>query len=368
MDLAAVYSRLLTIKDEELKLFETHLYNVLGISFDHFMFDYDHYTSGKPSNCTRSDKVKPAPTSQIKILDITRFLFNNEDNNNFTRDENVCEQDVVMNTDSGDVYTTDLSQPSAQASNLDLDIHSLFQELPENHSQQPMSEDDAEPAQSESTRGAACLEITAEEARQQEKRNKVIEEPVYVNAVTNNFSTMVINSIVNTAYVAKDPYFNCYESDARKHKFTAPTTPKPCSGELTHVETDLRRRLERFRQCGSGLDNAIAEHFISHAIFHENLVNYPYLNVPPDVGTIFDVADRLQAADAQTKKKRKAVDKGTKKKSTSLKKLKSAELEHKTVPKDGSTEHPSRTQAMALTCVLPSDGSRDLVPAKSDPR
>ncbi|XP_039282974.1 uncharacterized protein LOC120351082 [Nilaparvata lugens] len=56
MDLAAVYKRLLNIKDEELKAFEGHIYNVLGISYEHFMFDFDHYTSGKASNFTRSEK------------------------------------------------------------------------------------------------------------------------------------------------------------------------------------------------------------------------------------------------------------------------------------------------------------------------
>lgn len=357
MDTAAVYDRLLNIKDDELRYFEDHLYKVFGVSFDHFMFDFDHYTSGKTSRCTRSEKVRQIPTSQVDILDITRFLFDKERANIIEKDEDDDdEQDDDNMNMSGDDDITDLPQPPVRPF-LDADVPTYHLERPEKYSHELMSEDENEPAQSESTQG-------------QQKQQDVTEEqvmettPVYVNSITNNFSTMVINSVVNNAYVSNSPYFSCYESDAKKHDFTPPTIPKVCNGELTPAETELRRSLQRFRHCGSGQDNMIAEHFMKYAIFHGNLMDYPYLKLSPDVGTIHDVALRLRSAYQRARQKRKVTDRNLLKKTKAgLKKLKSEDDDTRLseVKKKQSTEdqgqahsgHKDQSQALSLACALP---------------
>lgn len=371
MDLAAAYARLLTLKDDDLKLFENHLYNVLGISYSHFMYDFDHYTSGTTSHCTRSGKVRTAPTSQLDVLDITRFLPNKENLNRIEKDEEDDDQDTVMNTDSGDDDSKDFYHPPVYPFRHHPDTYSSTLELPERYSHELMSEDDDEPAQSETTRDAACAYITEDANINKAPQVEVMEDtPVYVNEITNNISTMVINNVVNTAYIANDPYFNCYESDARKHNFKAPTTPKPCGGKLTPVETDLRRRLQSFRHCGSGQDNAIAEHFMKHAIFHGNLVDYPYLKLSPDVGTLFDVAKRLEAASKLVRKKRRVDDRNILKQVKSgLKRLKSVQKDEKTTSKEGVTEDLGQNQAMAKEdSSQPSEICQALVLACANPR
>lgn len=81
MDPAAVFDRLISIRDDERSVIEDHLYHTLGISYDHLMLDFDYYMSGAASRITPSEKVRVQSTYQLDILDFTRFLLNKNNAN-----------------------------------------------------------------------------------------------------------------------------------------------------------------------------------------------------------------------------------------------------------------------------------------------